>query len=70
MVSEEPSTSQLGRGEVDEGDNERPFYIDSVRQVYTKKFRTNATSYCVRFTNVFADAEITSLHEQQHEIFQ
>ena len=25
MISEEPSTSQLGRGEVDEGDNERPF---------------------------------------------
>ena len=76
MMDEEPSTShsvneevlQTGRGEVD--DNERPFYIESVRQVYTKKFRTNATSYRVRFTNVFADAEITSLYEQLHEIFQ
>ena len=63
---EEPSTSQTGRGD----DHERPFYVESVRQVYTKKFRTNATSYHVRFTNVFADAEITSLHEQLHEIFQ
>ena len=75
MMSEEPSTShqgalQTGRGEVDEGDNERPFYIESARQVYTKKFRTNATSYRIQFTNVFADVEITSLHEQLHEIFQ
>ena len=70
MMSEEPSTSQLGRGEGDEGDNERPFYIESVRQVYTKKFRTNATSYRVQFTNVLADVEITSLHERLHEIFQ
>ena len=62
---EEPSTSQTGRGD----DQERPFYVESVRQVYTKKFRTNAMSYRVRFTNVFADAEITSLHEQLHEIF-
>ena len=54
MMSEEPSTSQVGRGEVDEGDNERPFYIESARQVLlllllllfkTRKFKTNATSY-------------------------
>ena len=70
MIREEPSTSQLDRGEGDEGDNERPFYIESARQVYTKKFKTNATSYRVQFTNVFADAEITSLHERLHEIFQ
>ena len=70
MMSEEPSTSQLGRGEGDEGDNERPFYIVSARQVYTKKFKTNATSYRIQFTNVFADVEITSLHERLHETFQ
>ena len=70
MMSEEPSTSQMGRGEVDEGDNERPFYIESVRQVYTKKFKTNATSYRAQFTNVLADVEITSLHERLHEILQ
>ena len=73
MMDEEPFTShqgalQMGRGEVDH--NERPFYVESVGQVYTKKFRTNATSYRVQFTNVFADVEITSLHEQLHEIFQ
>ena len=65
-MSDEPSTSQTGRGD----DHERPFYVESVRQVYTKKFKTNATSYRVHFTNVFADVEITSLHEQLHDIFQ
>ena len=76
MMDEGPSTShsvneevlQAGRGEVD--DNERPFYIESVRQVYTKKFKTNATSYRIQFTSVLANDEITSLHERLHEIFQ
>ena len=71
MMREEPSTShqvssQTGRGEVDE----RPFYIESVRQVNTKKFRTKAMSYRVQFTNALADVEITSLHKRLHEIFQ
>ena len=71
MMSEEPSTShqvssQTDRGEVDE----RLFYIESVRQVNTKKFRTKAMSYRVQFTNALADVEITSLHERLHEIFQ
>ena len=75
MMSEEPSTSQqgalqTGRSEGDEGDNERPFYIESVRQVYTKKFRTNATSFRIQLTNVLAEDEITSLHQRLHEIFQ
>ena len=51
MMNEEPPTShqvneevlQIGRGEVD--DNERPFYIESVMQVNTKKFRTKAMNY-------------------------
>ena len=76
MMNEEPSTShqvnekvlQMGRGEVD--DNERPFYVESVTQVNTKKFRTKAMNYRVQFTNAFAVIEITSLHEQLHEIFQ
>ena len=76
MINEEPSTShqvneevlQMGRGKVD--DNERPFYVESVTQVYTKKFRTKAMNYRVQFTNRLADVEITSLHEQLHEIFQ
>ena len=72
MMGEEPSTShqgalQTGRGKVDE--YERPFYVESVRQVCTKKFKANATRYRVQFINVLADVEITSLHEL-HEIFQ
>ena len=76
MMNEEPSTShqvneevlQTGRGEAD--DNERPFYVESVRQVNTKKFRTKAMNYRVRFTNALADVEITNLHGRLHEIFQ
>ena len=51
MMNKEPSTShqvneevlQMGRGEVD--DNERPFYVESVTPVNTKKFRTQAMNY-------------------------
>ena len=76
MMNEEPSTShqvneevlQTGRAEVD--DNERPFYVDSITQVNTKKFRTKAMNYRVRFTNTLADVEITNLHGRLHEIFQ
>ena len=76
MMDEEPFTShsvneevlQTGRGEVD--DNERPSYIESVRQVNTKKFKTKAMNYRVQFTNALADAEISSLHERLHEISQ
>ena len=75
MMNEEPSTLhqvnkeilQLDRSKVD--GNERPFYIDSVTQVNTKKFKTKAMNYRVQFTNTLADVEITSLHEQLHEIF-
>ena len=68
----EPSTLhqealQMRHGEVD---NERPFYIESIRQVNTKKFKTKAMSYHVRFTNMLADVEITNLHRRLHEIFQ
>ena len=77
MMDEGPSTShsvneevlQTGRGEVD-GDNERPFYIESVRQVNTKKSKTKAMNYRVQFTNALANAEISSLHGRLHEIFQ
>ena len=50
MDEEEPSTSYQGASQTGRGDDhERPFYVESVRQVYTKKFRTNATSYQVHF---------------------
>ena len=64
---------QTGRGEKrsqDDEDNERPFYIESVTQVNTKKFRTTAMNYRVRFTNALADVEITNLHQQLHETIQ
>ena len=57
---------QIGRGQ----DNERPFNIESVTQVNIKKFRTTGMNYRVRFTNAFADLEISSLHDRLHEVFQ
>ena len=63
MMGKEP-TEQVGHGD------ERPFYIESVRQVNMKKFRTKAMSYPVQFTSALADVEITSLHERFHEILQ
>ena len=61
MMNEEPSTShqvnegvlQTGCGEIDS--NERPFYIESVTQVNTKKFRTKGMNYRLQFTNALAD---------------
>ena len=57
---------QIGRGQ----DDERPFNIESVTQVNIKKFRTTGMNYRVRFTNVFADLEISGLHDRLHEVFQ
>ena len=84
MMNEKPSTShQINEGALQMARNEgalqmkelcngheRPFYIESVTQVKTKKFRTKAMNYRVQFTNALANVEITSLHEQLHEIFQ
>ena len=56
---------QIGRGQDDEG----PFNIESVTQVNIKKFRTTGMNYRVRFTNAFADLEISSLHDRLHEVF-
>ena len=44
-------------------DEERPFNIESVTQVNTKKFRTTGMNYRVQFTTALADVEISSLHE-------
>ena len=65
MMDEEPPTShsvneevlQTGHGEVDD-DNARPFYINSVRQVNTKKFKTKAMNYRVQFTNAVAKSSV------------
>ena len=57
---------QVGRGQ----DDERPFNIENVTQVNIKKFRTTGMNYRVRFTNAFADVEISSLHDRLHEVFQ
>ena len=72
-------SEQMGRGQKrshdemhyeSDQDDERPFYVESVRQVNTKKFRTKAMNYRAHFTNALANVEITNLQERLHEIFQ
>ena len=46
------------------------FTVTNVRQVQVKKFRTTGTDYTVRFTNTFANMELSQYHERLHEIFE
>jgi hypothetical protein len=75
--SDEP---QSGRGErrsideVNEGTSEQVsennyFTVMSVKQVQVKKFKTTRTDYTVRFTNTFANMQLSQYHNQLHEIF-
>ena len=48
MMDAEASTSQMGR-------NERPYVIESIKEVNIKKFRTKGTSWTLRFNNTLAD---------------
>ena len=57
---------QIYRGQ----DDERPFNIESVAQVNTKKFRTTGMNYRVQFKNALPDAELTNLNERPHHILQ
>ena len=66
MLDGDDEPVQISRGQ----DDERPFNIGSVTQVNIKKFRTTGMNYRVRFTNAFADLEISSLHDRLHEVFQ
>jgi hypothetical protein len=46
------------------------FTVTNVRQVQVKKFKTTGTDYTVRFTNTFANMELSQYHGQLHEIFE
>ena len=73
---------QLGRGEKrrgnetdDESDNSIPqgenFYaIENVRQVKSKKFRTTAMDYSVRFNNTAAAYDLIESYERTQTIFE
>ena len=59
---DDASTSTL------QGEN---FYaIENVRQVKSKKFRTTATDYSVRFNNVAADFDLIQSYERTQRIFE
>jgi hypothetical protein len=79
LLNSEPLV-QSGRGEkrsfdeVNEGTSEQVsennyFTVMKARQVRVKKFRTTGTDYTVRFTNTFANMELSQYHNQLHEIF-
>ena len=65
MLDGDDEPVPIGRGQ----DDERPFNIESVTQMNIKMFRTTGMNYRVRFTNAFADLEISSLHDRLHEVF-
>ena len=46
------------------------FTVANVRQVRVKKFKTTGTDYTVRFTNTFANMELSQYHGQLHKIFE
>ena len=59
---DETSTSTL---------QEENFYaIESVRQVKSKKFRTTATDYSVRFNNITSDFDLIESYERTQRIFE
>jgi hypothetical protein len=68
---------QSGRGEkrsidesaTDEVSKNNYFTLTNVKQVQMKKFKTTGTDYTVRFTNTFANMELSQYHDQLHEIF-
>ena len=72
MIDDKPQTG----GGVDEmSDNETSdesnfFTVDSVKEVNVKKFKTTGMDYHIRFTNTFADLELSEFHNQLYEIFQ
>jgi hypothetical protein len=45
------------------------FTVTNVKQVQMKKFKTTGTDYTVRFTNTFANMELSQYHGQLHKIF-
>ena len=69
---------QSGRGEkrsIDESTSEQVsesnyFTVMKAKQVRVKKFRTTGTDYTVRFTNTFANMELSQYHNQLHGIFE
>ena len=68
-------SSEVDNDSDDESSNLSPleenFYaIENVRQVKSKKFRTTATDYSVRFNNTAADFDLIESYERTQRIFE
>ena len=66
---------QVGRGKKRKSDDavlpEEDFYvIDSVKQIKSKKFRTSATDYSIRFNNVVSDLDLIESYQRTQAIFE
>jgi hypothetical protein len=66
---EKRSASESGEGTSEQVSDSNYFTVTSVKQVKMKKFRTTGTDYTVRFTNTFANMELSKFLGRLHEIF-
>ena len=66
---------QVGRGEKRKSDDdvlpEEDFYeIENVKQIKSKKFRTSATDYSIRFNNVVSELDLIESYQRTQAIFE
>jgi hypothetical protein len=67
---EKRSADESGEGTSEQVSESNYFTVMKAKQVRVKKFRTTGTDYTVRFTNTFANMELSQYHNQLHEIFE
>jgi hypothetical protein len=66
---EKRTADESGEGTSEQVSESNYFTVTNVKQVKVKKFRTTGTDYTVRFTNTFANMELSQFHGRLHEIF-
>ena len=67
---EETINDDIETGQDDDAETSDAFTVVGVRQVNMKKFKTTGVDYHIRFTNAFANVELSEYHDRLHEIFQ
>jgi hypothetical protein len=66
---EKRTADESGEGTSEQVSESNYFTVTNVKQVKVKKFRTTGTDYTIRFTNTFANMELSQFHGRLHEIF-
>jgi hypothetical protein len=67
---EKRSIDEVNEGASGQVSENNYFTVMNAKQVRVKKFRTTGTDYTVRFTNTFANMELSPYHNQLHKIFE